>query len=47
MPTWRVDYFDNPRDEAPSRSEIIVAENESDRSIMREARSVRYVRAPR
>ncbi len=24
------DYFDNPRDNAPSRSEIIVAENESD-----------------
>jgi hypothetical protein len=30
MPTWRADYFDNPRDNAPSRSEIIVAENESD-----------------
>jgi hypothetical protein len=30
LPTWRADYFDNPRDEAPSRSEIIVAENESD-----------------
>jgi hypothetical protein len=26
MPTWRADYFDNPRDNAPSRSEIIVAE---------------------
>jgi hypothetical protein len=23
MPTWRADYFDNPRDNAPSRSEII------------------------
>ena len=30
MPTWRADYFHNPKDEAPSRSEIIVAENESD-----------------
>jgi hypothetical protein len=30
MPTWRADYFDNPKDSAPSRSEIIVAENESD-----------------
>jgi hypothetical protein len=30
MPTWRADYFDNPGDNAPSRSEIIVAENESD-----------------
>jgi hypothetical protein len=30
MPTWRADYFDNPRDNAPSRSEIIVAQNESD-----------------
>ena len=37
MPTWRADYFDNPRDNAPSRSEIIVAENESD--ALREARS--------
>jgi hypothetical protein len=26
MPTWRADYFDNPKDNAPSRSEIIVAE---------------------
>jgi hypothetical protein len=30
MPRWRADYFDNPKDNAPSRSEIIVAENESD-----------------
>ena len=30
MPTWRADYFDNPKDNAPSRSEIIVAENELD-----------------
>ena len=30
MPRWRADYFDNPRDDAPSRSEIIVAENEAD-----------------
>ena len=37
MPTWRANYFDNPRDNAPSRSEIIVAENESD--ALREARS--------
>jgi hypothetical protein len=37
MPTWRADYFDNPRDNAPSRSEIIVAENESD--ALHEARS--------
>ena len=33
----RADYFDNPRDNAPSRSEIIVAENESD--ALHEARS--------
>ena len=37
MPTWRADYFDNPKDNAPSRSEIIVAENESD--ALHEARS--------
>jgi hypothetical protein len=37
MPTWRADYFDNSRDNAPSRSEIIVAENESD--ALHEARS--------
>jgi hypothetical protein len=37
MPTWRADYFDNPRDNASSRSEIIVAENESD--ALHEARS--------
>ena len=37
MPTWRADYFDNPRDNSPSRSEIIVAENESD--ALHEARS--------
>jgi hypothetical protein len=30
MPRWRADYFDKPKDNAPSRSEIIVAENESD-----------------
>ena len=47
MPTWRADYFHNPKDEAPSRSEIIVAENESDRSMKRGARWVRSVRAPR
>ena len=37
MPTWRADYFDYPKDNAPSRSEIIVAENESD--ALHEARS--------
>jgi hypothetical protein len=37
MPIWRADYFDNPKDNAPSRSEIIVAENESD--ALHEARS--------
>jgi hypothetical protein len=37
MPTWRADYFDNSKDGAPSRSEIIVAENESD--ALHEARS--------
>ena len=37
MPTWRADYFDNPEDNAPSRSEIIVAENVSD--ALHEARS--------
>jgi hypothetical protein len=37
MPTWRADYFDSPRDNSPSRSEIIVAENESD--ALHEARS--------
>ena len=31
------DYFDNPKDNDPSRSEIIVAENESD--ALHEARS--------
>ena len=47
MPTWRADYFDNPRDNAPSRSEIIVAENESD--ALHEARSrwVRLARGPK
>jgi hypothetical protein len=38
MPTWRADYFDNPKDNAPSRSEIIV-ENESD--ALHEARSIK------
>ena len=37
MPTWRADYFDNLKDNAPSRSEIIVAENGSD--ALHEARS--------
>jgi hypothetical protein len=37
MPTWRADYFDNSKDSAPSHSEIIVAENESD--ALHEARS--------
>ena len=37
MPTWRADYFYNPKDNAPSRSEIIVAENELD--ALHEARS--------
>jgi hypothetical protein len=37
MPTWRADYFDNPRSNAPSRSVIIIAENESD--ALNEARS--------
>ena len=36
MPTWRADYFDNPTDNAPSRSEIIVGE-QSD--ALHEARS--------
>ena len=30
MPTWRADYFDKARDQAPTRSIIIKAENESD-----------------
>jgi hypothetical protein len=30
MPTWRADYFDNPKDKAPSRTEIIEAEYEAD-----------------
>ena len=30
MPTWRVDYFDKARDQAPTRSVIIEAEHESD-----------------
>ena len=30
MPRWRADYFDNPKDDAPSRSEVIVADNELD-----------------
>jgi hypothetical protein len=30
MPTWRADYFDKARDQAPARSIIIKAENESD-----------------
>jgi hypothetical protein len=30
MPTWRADYFDNPKDNAPLSFRIIVAENESD-----------------
>jgi hypothetical protein len=30
MPTWRADYFDKPRDQAPIRSVIIEAEYESD-----------------
>jgi hypothetical protein len=30
MPRWRANYFGDPRDEAPSRSEIIQADNESD-----------------
>jgi hypothetical protein len=47
MPTWRADYFDNPRSNAPSPSVIIVAENESD--ALNEARSKMgsFVRGPR
>jgi hypothetical protein len=30
MPTWRAEYFDNAKDEVPSRSEIIEAEYEAD-----------------
>ena len=30
MPTWRADYFDKARDQAPTRSVIIEAEHESD-----------------
>jgi hypothetical protein len=30
MPRWRADYFDNPKDDTPSCSEVIVADNESD-----------------
>jgi hypothetical protein len=30
MPTWRADYFDKARDQAPTRSLIIEAEHESD-----------------
>ena len=37
MPIGRADYFDNPRSNAPSRSVIIVAGNESD--ALNEARS--------
>jgi hypothetical protein len=36
MPTWRADYFDNPRSNTPSRS-VFIAENESD--ALDEARS--------
>src|SRR5258708_17991271 len=32
MPTWRADYFDNARDQAPTHSVIIKTENESDAS---------------
>jgi hypothetical protein len=38
MPTWRADYFDNARDQAPTHSVIIKAENESD--ALDEARAV-------
>ena len=48
MPTWRANYFDNPRDNAPSRSEIIVAEEPNrTRSVKREATWVRRARGPR
>jgi predicted transcriptional regulator len=30
MPTWRADYFDKAREQAPTRSVIIEAERESD-----------------
>ena len=30
MPTWRADYFDKTKDQAPTRSVIIEAEYESD-----------------
>ena len=30
MPTWRADYFDNGRYDAPAHSIIIKAENECD-----------------
>ena len=30
MPTWRADYFDKAKDQAPTRSVIIEAEYESD-----------------
>jgi hypothetical protein len=30
MPTWRADYFDKGRDQAPTRSVIIESQYESD-----------------
>jgi len=30
MPTWRADYFDKARDQAPTRSVFIEAQYESD-----------------
>ena len=30
MPRWQANSFDNFKDDAPSRSEVIVADNESD-----------------
>jgi hypothetical protein len=44
MPTWRADYFDNPKGNAPSRSE---QRTNRTRSMKRAARWVRFVHGPR
>ena len=43
MPTWRADYFDKARDQAPTRSVTIEAERDPMRSIKRAPRCVQPV----
>jgi hypothetical protein len=45
MPTWRADYFDNPKDNAPSFRDY--RSGDRTRSMKRAARWVHFVHGPR